>query len=78
MWVFAPSRMVAEAVLPLSVAAWIGAVYAIVKHLYDQQTARLTTALVTSFPVFLIYSRPYLMEQPWAAVFALAHKGLRM
>ena len=72
MWLFGASRIAAEAILPLSLAAWIVAIYAIVKHLYDQKTARLTTALVTSFPVFLIYSRPYLMELPWAAVFALA------
>ena len=72
MWVFEPSRIAAETVLPLSVTVWIFAVYAIVKRLYDRQTARWTTALLTSFPVFLIYSRPYVMEQPWAGVFALA------
>ena len=72
MRLFGPSRIVAQAILPVSILVWIVAVYEIIMRLYDRSTARFATALVTSFPVFLIYSRPYLFEQPWAAVFGVA------
>ena len=72
MRLFGASRIVAQAILPVSILVWIVAVYEIIMRLYDRRTARFATALVTSFPVFLIYSRPYLFEQPWAAVFAVA------
>ena len=69
---FGESRVVAESVLPLSTAVWLLATYAVVRRLYDRQTARWTTALVSCFPVFLIYSRTYLLEHPLAALFSCA------
>jgi 4-amino-4-deoxy-L-arabinose transferase-like glycosyltransferase len=70
MLVFGESRLAAEAVLPLATAVWLVATYAVVARLYDRATARKTTALVSTFPVFLIYSRTYLFDHPLAAVFA--------
>ncbi len=72
MVVFGESRVVAESVLPLSTAVWLLATYAVVGRLYDRETARWTTALVSCFPVLLIYSRTYLLEHPLAALFSCA------
>jgi 4-amino-4-deoxy-L-arabinose transferase-like glycosyltransferase len=67
-----PSRLAAEAILPLSTAFWLIATYVVIARLYDRTTARWTAALASAFPVFLIYSRTYLFEHPLAAVFACA------
>jgi len=72
MLVAGESRVVAESVLPVSTAVWIVATYASITRLYNRRTALWTTALMTSFPVALIYSRTYLFEQPLAAMFACA------
>ncbi len=66
------SRIVAEAALPLFTVVWLIATYAIVRRLYGLSTALWTTALVSTFPVFLIYSRTYFFEHPLAAVFTCA------
>jgi 4-amino-4-deoxy-L-arabinose transferase-like glycosyltransferase len=72
MGIAGPSRIAAEAVLPVATAVWLIATYAVVARLYDRETARWTAALASAFPVFLIYSRTYLFEHPLAAVFACA------
>lgn len=72
MLAFGESRMVAEFVMPLFTAVWFVATYLVICRLYDAATARWTTALVSAFPVFLIYSRTYLLDHPLAALFALA------
>jgi 4-amino-4-deoxy-L-arabinose transferase-like glycosyltransferase len=72
MTAFGKSRLVAELVLPISTAVWLTATYAVIRRRYDSSTARWTTALVSTFPVFLIYSRTYLFDHPLAAVFAVA------
>jgi hypothetical protein len=69
---FGESRIAAEAVLPVFTALWLVATFAIVRRLYGTSTAGWTTALVSAFPVFLIYSRTYLFEHPLAAMFACA------
>ena len=72
MRLFGATRVTAEAILPVFIAIWIVAVYACVRQLFGSTTARFTTLLTTAFPVFLIYSRTYLFEQPLAAMFAVA------
>jgi hypothetical protein len=72
MTLFGESRIVAESALPVFTAVWLVATYAIVRILYDTRTAAWATALVSAFPVFLIYSRTYLFEHPFAAMFASA------
>ncbi len=72
MWAFGPTRVAAEAVLPVFIAIWIVAVYGCLRRVCEANAARAATALATAFPVFLIYSRTYLFELPLAAVFAVA------
>ncbi|PYR34987.1 MAG: hypothetical protein DMF90_15200 [Acidobacteria bacterium] len=69
---FGPSRLAAEVVLPLATLVWFVATYGMIARLYGRSTALKVTALVGTFPVFLIYSRTYLFELPLAAVFACA------
>jgi 4-amino-4-deoxy-L-arabinose transferase-like glycosyltransferase len=72
MLLFGESRIVAEAVLPIFTAVWLIGTFAVVRRLYGVGTALWTSALVGTFPVFLIYSRTYLFEHPLAAVFTCA------
>jgi 4-amino-4-deoxy-L-arabinose transferase-like glycosyltransferase len=72
MWMFGATRVTAEAILPVFIAIWIVAVYGCLRQLSGPNAARFATALTAAFPVFLIYSRTYLFEQPLAAVFAVA------
>ena len=72
MLAFGESRLSAEFILPVYTAIWLLATYVIFRRLYDVETARWTTALVSTFPVFLIYSRTYLFDHPLAAMFACA------
>jgi 4-amino-4-deoxy-L-arabinose transferase-like glycosyltransferase len=73
---FGESRIVAESVLPIFTALWLVATYMTLSRLYGRDTARNATALVSTFPVFLIYSRTYLHEHPLAAMFACACAAL--
>jgi 4-amino-4-deoxy-L-arabinose transferase-like glycosyltransferase len=73
---FGESRIVAETVLPLFTAVWLVATYMALWRLYDRGSARKATALVSAFPVFLIYSRTYMLEHPLAAMFACACTAL--
>src|SRR6266542_817325 len=72
MRLFGATRVTAEAILPVFIAIWIVAVYACVRQLFGSTTARCTTLLTTAFPVFLIYSRTYVFEQPLTASLAVA------
>ena len=71
MLVFGASRLAAEAALPLFTVVWLLSIYAVFRRLADARTAVWTAALSSTFAVFLIYSRTYLMEHPLAAMFAL-------
>ncbi len=67
---FGASRPVAEAVLPLSAFLLLLSTYRATDLLWGRATARATTALVATFPVFLTYTRNYYFEAPLAALFA--------
>jgi hypothetical protein len=67
MFVFGPSRHVAEAVLPFFVWLLFYGVYRVTEILYDRKSAIWTVAVFATFPVVLNLSRVYLYELPFAS-----------
>lgn len=70
MAVFGESRPVAECVLPLSTLLFVLAMFRAVERLYGRATAYAATALASTFPVYLIFGRTYLLDYPLTAMLA--------
>jgi dolichyl-phosphate-mannose-protein mannosyltransferase len=72
MALFGESRAVAESILPLASFVLILSVFRATERLYGRASAYAVSALTVCFPLSLKLSRTFLLEHPFAALFAAA------